>query len=416
MDDVAAIRSKFEVLRPFLDERRRRLWAAAEALVLGRGGITAVATATGLQRNTIRVGMRELHTSPTTSTEASAGPTGGVQRVRAPGAGRKPLTVQDPDLLSDLEALVEPVTRGDPMSPLRWTCKSTRQLAAELVRQGHQVSYKTVAELLHALDYSLQGTRKTKEGADHPDRDAQFAYINEQAQAYQQRGQPVISVDAKKKELVGDFKNGGREWQPVGHPEAVRVHDFLDRQLGKAIPYGVYDVAANQGWVSVGIDHDTAAFAVATVQRWWEQMGRATYPTATELLLTADSGGSNSSHIRRWKTELQRLADETGLRISVCHFPPGTSKWNAIEHRLFCHITQNWRGRPLVSLEVIVNLIGHTTTRAGLKVRAELDTRAYPTGVKVADADFAAVQLEPAAFHGDWNYTITPHSNDHVIS
>jgi hypothetical protein len=416
MDDVAAMRSKFAVLRPFLDERRRRLWAAAEALVLGRGGITAVAAATGLQRATIRLGMRELQVDPATSTDASAVAAGAMQRVRAPGAGRKPLTVQDPDLLNDLEALVEPVTRGDPMSPLRWTCKSTRQLAAELVRQGHRVSYKTVAELLHALDYSLQGTRKTKEGADHPDRDAQFAYINEQTRAFQQRGQPAISVDAKKKELVGDFKNGGREWQPAGHPEQVRVHDFLDRQLGKALPYGVYDLATNQGWVSVGIDHDTAAFAVATVQRWWEQMGRVTYPTATELLVTADSGGSNSSRTRLWKTELQRLADATGLRISVCHFPPGTSKWNAIEHRLFCHITENWRGRPLVSLEVIVNLIGHTTTRAGLAVRAELDSGSYPTGVKVADTEFAAVQLEPAAFHGDWNYSIIPHSNEQFIA
>jgi Rhodopirellula transposase DDE domain len=414
MHDVAAIRAKFEVLRPFLDERRRRLWAAAEALVLGRGGITAVATATGLQRATIRVGVRELQAGPTVRAGGSAAPQG-QRRVRAPGGGRKPLTSHDPDLLRDLEALVEPVTRGDPMSPLRWTCKSTRQLAAELVRQGHRVSYKTVAELLHALDYSLQGTRKTKEGADHPDRDAQFAYINDQTRAYQQRGQPVISVDAKKKELVGDFTNGGHEWQPAGHPEAVRVHDFLDRQLGKAIPYGVYDVAANQGWVSIGIDHDTAAFAVATVQRWWEQMGRLSYPTATELLITADSGGSNSSHTRLWKAELQRLADQTGLRISVCHFPPGTSKWNAIEHRLFCHITQNWRGRPLVSLEVIVNLIGNTTTRSGLTVQAELDTGAYPTGVKIADADFGAVQLQPAAFHGDWNYTIVPRSPAQVI-
>ncbi len=414
MHDVAAIRAKFEVLRPFLDERRRRLWAAAEALVLGRGGITAVATATRLQRATIRVGIRELHTGPTASAEAPPA-TGGGDRVRAPGGGRKPLSLQDPTLVRDLEALVEPVTRGDPMSPLRWTCKSTRQLATELERQGHRVSYKTVAELLHALDYSLQATRKTKEGADHPDRDAQFAQINDQAQAFQQRGQPVISVDAKKKELVGDFHNGGREWQPTGHPEPVRVHDFLDRQLGKALPYGVYDVAANQGWVSVGIDHDTAAFAVATVQRWWEQMGRSTYPTATELLITADCGGSNGSHTRLWKTELQRLADATGLRISVCHFPPGTSKWNAIEHRLFCHITQNWRGRPLVSLEVIVNLIGHTTTRTGLQVQAELDPAVYPTGIKVSDADLAAVQLEPAAFHGDWNYTIAPHSTAQLI-
>ncbi len=416
MHDVASIRAKFEALGPYLDERRRRLWAAAEAMVLGRGGITAVANATGLQRTTIRVGMRELQASPTAGTETEATAADRVQRVRAPGGGRKPLTSEDPSLVQDLEALVEPVTRGDPMSPLRWTCKSTRQLAAELVRQGHQVSHQTVAHLLHALDYSLQSTRKTKEGTDHPDRDAQFAYLSDQTRAFQQRVQPAISVDCKKKQLVGDFKNGGREWQPAGHPEQVRVHDFLDRQLGKAIPYGVYDLAANQGWVSVGIDHETAAFAVASVRHWWEQMGGPRYPSATELLITADSGGSNSSQSRRWKTELQRLADETGLRITVCHFPPGTSKWNSIEHRLFCHITQNWRGRPLVSLEVIVNLIGNTTTRAGLKVRAELDPAPYPTGIKVSDAEFAAVQLQRAAFHGDWNYAITPRAIDHVIS
>jgi hypothetical protein len=404
MHNVASIRAKFEALGPYLDERRRRLWAAAEAMVLGRGGITAVANATGLQRVTIRAGIRELQADPGNATGAeSAAAADRMQRVRAPGGGRKPLTTQDPALVHDLEALVEPTARGDPMSPLRWTCKSTRQLAAELVRQGHQVSHQTVADLLHALDYSLQGTRTTKEGADHPDRDAQFASINEQTRAFQQRGQPAISVDCKKKELVGDFKNGGREWQPAGHPEQVRVHDFLDKQLGKAIPYGVDDLAANQGWVSVGIDHETAAFAVASVRHWWQQMGQPRYPTATELLITADSGGSNSSQSRLWKTELQRLADETGLRISVCHFPPGTSKWNLIEHRLFCHITQNWRGRPLVSLEVIVNLIGNTTTRAGLKVRAELDPAPYPTGIKVSDAELAAVQLQPATFHGNWN-------------
>src|SRR5947209_10784653 len=402
MHDVASIRAKFETLRPYLDERRRRLWAAAEAMVLGRGGITAVATATGLQRLTIRAGIRELQADPGNATGAeSAAAADRVQRVRAPGGGRKPLTTQDPALVHDLEALVEPTARGDPMSPLRWTCKSTRQLAAELVRQGHQVSHQTVADLLHALDYSLQGTRTTKAGADHPDRDAQFASINEQTRAFQQRGQPAISVDCTKKELVGDFTNGGREWQPAGHPEQVRVHDFLDKQLGKAIPYGVYDLAANQGWVSVGIDHDTAAFAVASVRHWWQQMGQPRYPTATELLITADGGGSNSSQSRLWKTELQRLADETGLRISVCHFPPGTSKWNLIEHRLFCHITQNWRGRPLVSLEVIVNLIANTTTRAGLQVHSGLDTATYPIGIKVPNTELAAVQLEPAAFHGD---------------
>jgi len=414
MQDEASIRAKFEALRPYLDERRRRLWAAAEAMALGRGGLTAVASATGLQRATIRVGVRELQGGPSTSSEA-APVADQAQRVRAPGGGRKRLTTEDPTLVQDLEALVEPVTRGDPMSPLRWTCKSTRQLAVELVRQGHQVSHTTVAELLHALNYSLQATRKTKEGSDHPDRDAQFAYLNEQTRAFQQRGQPVISVDCKKKELVGDFANGGREWQPAGYPEPVRVHDFLDKQLGKAIPYGVYDVAANQGWVSVGIDHETAAFAVASIRHWWEQMGHSRYPRATELLITADSGGSNGSHTRRWKTELQRLADETGLRVTVCHLPPGTSKWNVIEHRLFCHITQNWRGRPLVSLEVIVNLIGSTTTRAGLSVQAGLDTAPYPTGIKVADAELAAVQLEPASFHGDWNYAIAPHENGHII-
>jgi hypothetical protein len=407
MSEVATIRAKFESLRPFLDERRRRLWAATEALALGRGGVTVVAQATALRRNTIHAGIRDLQTrAPVAAGEpALSGPD---PRVRGPGGGRKALTAHDPALLRDLEALVEPVTRGDPMSPLRWTCKSTRQLATELGRQGHRVSHQTVAELLHGLDYSLQGNRKTKEGAAHPDRDAQFTYLNGQVRAFQERGQPVISVDTKKKELVGDFKNGGREWRPAGHPEPVRVHDFVDRELGKAIPYGVYDLAANQGWVSVGMDHDTPAFAVQSVRRWWEEMGRPVYPQATELLITADGGGSNGSRARLWKTELQRLADETGLRITVCHFPPGTSKWNKIEHRMFCHITQNWRGRPLVSHEVIVRLIGSTTTRAGLTIRADLDTGTYPTGVKVTDAALAAVRIEPAGFHGDWNYTIVP--------
>jgi len=407
MSDLATIRAKFETLRPLLDERRRRLWAATEALALGRGGVTTVAVATALRRNTIHAGIRELQD------RASGGP--GLpevdHRVRGQGGGRKALTEHDPVLLRDLETLVEPLTRGDPMSPLRWTCKSTRQLAAELGRQGHRVSHQTVAELLHALDYSLQGNRKTKEGTAHPDRDAQFTSINAQVQSFQQRGQPVISVDTKKKELVGDFKNGGREWRPGGQPESVRVHDFIDRDLGKAIPYGVYDLAANQGWVSVGTDHDTPAFAVQSVRRWWEEMGWPVYPQATELLITADSGGSNGSRTRLWKTELQRLADDTGLRLAVCHFPPGTSKWNTIEHRMFCHITQNWRGRPLVSHEVIVRLIGSTTTRTGLTLRADLDTGTYPTGVKVTDAELAAVQLEPADFHGDWNYTIAPHES-----
>jgi Rhodopirellula transposase DDE domain len=401
MESRESIAAKFEALRPFLDERRRRLWAAAEARALGRGGVTTVASATGLQRNTICAGIRELEAPEPRSLTSD-------QRVRVPGGGRKALTERDQTLLHDLEALVEPVTRGDPMSPLRWTCKSTRQLATELSGQGHPVSYQTVAALLHALRYSLQGTRKTKEGTSHPDRDGQFVYLNDQVQAFQARGQPVISVDTKKKELVGDFTNGGREWQPVGQPELVRVHDFVDPDLGKAIPYGVYDVGANSGWVSVGTDHDTPAFAVASVQRWWEQMGHPTYPKATELLITADGGGSNGSRARRWKVELQRLADETGLRITVCHLPPGTSKWNKIEHRMFSHITENWRGRPLVSHEVVVQLIGHTTTRTGLSIRAEVDTRVYPTGVKVTDAELAAVRLAPAEFHGEWNYSIIP--------
>ena len=401
MANLDTIAAKFEKLRPFLDERRRRLWAAAEAVALGRGGLTTVAAATGLRRNTIHAGIHELQ-DPSPAAVALD------QRVRAPGAGRKVLTEHDPRLVQDLEALVEPSTRGDPLSPLRWTCKSTRQLATELRGQGHRVSHQTVAELLHALHYSLRGTRKTKEGASHPDRNAQFEHINAQALAFQQQGQPVISVDTKKKELVGEFKNSGREWQPAGRPELVQVHDFPSQALGKAIPYGVYDVGANEGWVSVGTDHDTPAFAVASVRRWWEQMGHPTYPEATELLITADGGGSNGSRARLWKVELQRLADETGLRITVCHFPPGTSKWNKIEHRMFCHITQNWRGRPLVSHEAVVQLIGHTTTRAGLSIRAELDTHSYPTGVKITDAELAAVRLEPAAFHGDWNYSIAP--------
>jgi len=405
--DVAAIRARFEALAPFLDERRRRLWAGAEARVLGRGGVTAVATATGMSRVTVRAGVRELEAHPSGAPAIPPLPAS-EQRVRTPGGGRKRVTAHDPTLLRDLDALVEPVARGDPESPLRWTCKSTRRLAAELGRQGHRVSHQTVAELLDELGYRLQGTRKTKEGASHPDRDAQFAHIDARARAFQERGQPVVSVDTKKKELVGDFANGGREWQPAGRPERVRVHDFVDRGLGKAIPYGVYDLAADQGWVSVGTDHDTPAFAVEAVRRWWQQMGAPAYPGATALLITADGGGSNGSRARLWKTELQRLADETGLAITVCHFPPGTSKWNKIEHRLFCHITQNWRGRPLVSHEAIVELIGSTTTRTGLTVRAGLDTGAYPTGIKVSDDDLAAVRLDPAAFHGDWNYTILP--------
>jgi hypothetical protein len=403
MSELEFIQSKYEMLRPVMDERMRRLWAAAEAKALGWGGIAVVAAATGLSRRTIATGLHEdqgLGETPLVKPQQ--------QRIRRPGGGRKPLSEQDPTLLAHLEDLVEPLTRGDPESPLRWTCKSTYKLAAELRELGHRVGPSTVAHLLRQLEYSLQANRKTKEGASHPDRNAQFEHINAQTQEFQERGQAVVSVDAKKKELVGDFKNGGREWQPQKAPEEVRVYDFPDKELGKAIPYGVYDITANQGWVSVGCDHDTAVFAVETLRRWWRQMGSKTYPMASELLVTADGGGSNSSRSRLWKTELQRLADETGLRISVCHLPPGTSKWNKIEHRLFSAITQNWRCRPLVSHEVIVNLIGNTSTQRGLHIHAELDSNNYQTGIKVADDELAQVQIEKDSFHGEWNYTITP--------
>jgi len=404
MSPLETIRRKFEQLRPEMDERVCRLWAATEALALGRGGVTLVAAATGVSRKRIGVGLRELRdpgSRPPAERPAGA-------RVRRPGGGRKPKTETDPTLLDDLEALVEPLTRGDPMSPLRWTCKSPAQLAAALRAQGHAVSHETVRQLLLGLDYSLQATRKTREGSDHPDRNAQFEHINREAERFQAAGQPVISVDTKKKELVGDFANGGREWRPRVVPEEVRLHDFPDKKLGKVSPYGVYDLAANVAWVSVGIDHDTAAFAVHTIQTWWERMGRELYPTATELLISADSGGSNGSRTKLWKTELQQFADASGLSISVCHFPPGTSKWNKIEHQLFCHITENWRGRPLISRETVVELIGHTTTRQGLQIRAELDTHLYPTGIEVSEAELAAVRLERADFHGEWNYTIRP--------
>jgi transposase len=394
MHDVEGIRQKYEALKPFLDERVRRLWAGAEARGLGRGGIAAVAAATGLSRDTIRGGMRPIQ-------RAGA-------RLRQAGGGRKRLVDKDETLLRDLEALVEPATRGDPQSPLRWTSKSTRKLAEELQTRGHQIEARTVAGLLTELGYSLQALRKTREGGTHPDRDAQFGYINEQTQAFQAQGYPVVSVDAKKKELVGDFKNGGREWHPRGAPERVRVYDFVDKARGKAIPYGVYDVTANTGWVSVGVDHDTAEFAVATLRRWWEQMGTEAYPQATHVLVIADGGGSNGTRTRLWKTELQRWADETQLHISVCHLPPGTSKWNKIEHRLFAYITLNWRGRPLISHEVIVNLIADTRTTKGLSIRAALDPKRYATGKKVTDQELAGLRIERAAFHGEWNYIISP--------
>jgi Rhodopirellula transposase DDE domain len=398
---IGRIRRKYQSLLPEMDERRRRQWAAAEARELGWGGVSLVARATGLSRPTIMAGLRELD-QPIRQRAAQA------DRVRRPGGGRQSLTRTTPALLPALEALVEPVTRGDPESPLRWTCKSTRRLAEELMRQGHRVGARTVAALLHEAGYSLQANRKTREGLAHPDRNAQFEYINASVARSLIRDQPAVSVDTKKKELVGDFKNGGREWRPRGEPEEVRVHDFLDKTLGKAIPYGVYDMINDQGWVSVGIDHDTAQFAANSIRRWWHEMGQDRFPKAKELLITADGGGSNGHRTRLWKVSLQVLADELGLTLHVCHFPPGTSKWNKIEHRLFSFITQNWRGKPLVSHQAIVSLIASTTTRTGLIVKAALDTNHYDTEIKVSDEELARLQLQRHEFHGDWNYTISP--------
>jgi transposase len=398
MTDLAGINQRFMTLRDVLDERSRRLVAAAESLAIGRGGISAVSQATGMARQVVRHGIAELR-------EPAVHPPG---RIRRAGGGRKRTAAQDPTLLRDLERLVEPVTRGDPESPLRWTCKSIRKLADELQRMGHQTSRRMVAEMLHELGYSLQANRKTKEGTNPPDRNAQFEYLNRKVQRRLASRQPVISVDTKKKELVGEFKNGGREPRPKGDPEKVRVYDFLIPELGRANPYGVYDLASNTGWVSVGIDHDTAAFAVETIRRWWFGMGRAVYPKAGQLLIPADSGGSNGARLRLWKVELQKLANQTGLRVSVCHLPPGTSKWNQIEHRLFSYISQNWRGKPLISYEVIVNLIAGTTTESGLRVHSELDMKTYPAGVKISDREIARVALRADKFHGEWNYTIIP--------
>jgi hypothetical protein len=400
--EAGRIRQKYRLLSPLMDERMRRQWAASEAQSLGWGGLTAVAEATGLSRNTIAVGVGELEHRRDHPREPVD------QRIRRVGGGRKQLTQHDPELIEALNALVDPVTRGDPESPLRWTCKSTGRLAEELTRQNHPVTDRTVAMLLKASGYSLQANRKTLEGLSHPDRDGQFRYIARQVGAALRGGRPVVSVDTKKKELVGEFKNGGREWTPHGEPEPVNTHDFPDKHLGKAIPYGVYDLASNEGWVSVGIDHDTARFAAASIGRWWREMGVARFKRARRLLITADGGGSNSSRNRLWKVALQELADDTQLQLEVCHFPPGTSKWNKIEHRLFCFITNNWRGRPLISYQTIVNLIGSTTTKAGLIVKAALDTAAYETGIKVTDRELAKVRCTRAAFHGDWNYTITP--------
>ena len=395
-----AIRRRFKLVEKHLDERVRRLVAAAEAEAVGGGGVSVVARATGVSRRAIRMGLRELK---------ARGPRAvGGARIRRPGGGRKRTIERDRTLVRDLEQLIEPTTRGDPEGPLRWTCKSVRRLAEELTRQGHATSHRMVAELLHDLKYSLQANRKTLEGTHHPDRNAQFEHINAKVRASLTAGDPAISVDTKKKELVGPFKNGGREWRPQGDPERVRIHDFVLPGVGRAIPYGVYDLGTNTGWVSVGIDHDTARFAVESIRRWWKWMGRRVYPRAHRLLITADGGGSNGSRVRLWKVELQQLADELTLPISVCHFPPGTSKWNKIEHRLFSFISQNWRGKPLVSHEVIVNLIASTTTKTGLRVRSRLDTKTYPAGIKVSRKELEAVKLRPDPFHGDWNYTILP--------
>jgi DNA-binding phage protein len=396
--DESAIRLRFEVLAPVLDEQGRRRFAAAEAMTAGPGGVSAVMRATGIARSTIRRGLDEL----------ANGDTAECERVRRAGGGRKPLSATDVRLIDDLRALVEPQTRGDPQSPLLWTYKSLRKLSQSLRDMGHKIGRTVVGELLYKLDYRLQANRKTREGASHPDRDAQFCYINDQVKAALAAGEPAISVDTKKKELVGDFKNGGREWRPKSSPEQVRVHDFVIPELGRAVPYGVYDIADNAGWVSVGIDHDTAAFATNAIRSWWQLMGRERYPKAKSLLITADGGGSNGSRVRLWKVELQKLADELAMPITVCHLPPGTSKWNKIEHRLFSFITGNWRGKPLVSHQVIVELIAATTTNAGLKVRCQLDSSTYPAGIKVSDLELQAVNLARHDFHGEWNYTITP--------
>jgi hypothetical protein len=398
VNDETAIRARYLTVAPLLDERSRRLLAGAEALTIGRGGIAAVARATGLARTTVARGAADVRAAEPIA----------PGRVRRAGAGRPPIEVRDPTLRHDLEALIEPTSRGDPESPLRWTTRSVRKLAAELKRQGHAISHQTVSELLKAMGYSLQANRKTLEGTSHPDRDAQFAHLNEAVQLQLSLGGPVISVDTKKKELVGPFRNGGRELRPKGDPEPVLMHDFVIDELGRVSPYGVYDVASNEAWVSVGTDHDTGAFAVESIRRWWTTMGQPLYPDATRILITADAGGSNGYRLRLWKRELQKLADETGLEVAVCHFPPGTSKWNKIEHRLFSAITQNWRGKPLVSHETVVKLIAATTTTTGLRVRSALDTGDYPSGVAVSDKEMETLHLRKEAFHGEWNYSLLP--------
>lgn len=398
--DTSQIADRYNLVKWALDERLRRLVAASEARVLGRGGITVVASATGVSRRAIHAGLKELESRQLVDMSTGS-------RIRRPGAGRKMVTETDPTLQSDLELLVEPVTRGDPESPLRWTCKSLRTLADELGKMGHKVSHTHVGKLLANLGYSLQGNKKTLEGVEHPDRNAQFEHINAQVTDRLAKGMPVISVDTKKKELIGRFKNNGKKWSPKGEPTEVKVYDFVE-EAGRANPYGIYDIGADKGWVSVGTDHDTAAFAVQTIRRWWHVVGTQAYPNAQELLITADGGGSNGGRVRLWKLELQGLVDEIGIPIRVCHYPPGTSKWNKIEHRLFSFITMNWRGEPLISHEVMLNLIANTKTKTGLSVNAELDSSQYPKGIKVHDAEFTAINIVRDDFHGDWNYSISP--------
>lgn len=394
------IKQRYSLISPFLDERQRRLYLAAEAKVIGYGGVSTVSRMTGVSRSAISAGYEDYDQAK----EKGSSP----GRIRKEGGGRKRTAATDVTLKTDLEALIEPVTRGDPESPLRWTCKSVRNLSDELNRMGHKTSHRMVAELLHEMDYSLQANRKTLEGESHPDRNAQFEFINQKVKDLQSMEQPVISVDTKKKELVGDFKNGGKELRPKGDPEKVRVHDFKIPELGRVAPYGIYDMTHNIGWVNVGIDHDTSAFAVESVRRWWYSMGKDLYPDAKQLMVTADGGGSNGYRIKLWKLELQKLADETGLSIQVSHFPPGTSKWNKIEHRLFSFISQNWRGKPLISHEVIVKLIAATSNKTGLKVECQLDTNIYPKAIKVSDKEMADIHIQRDSFHGEWNYTISP--------
>jgi len=402
--DARALETKYKHLSERLDERSLRLCLASDAMALGRGGITRVAAAAGVSRTTIHAGVHELRSPP----ESSQGNPEKGGRIRAPGGGRKHVEELDPTLLSDLDALLDPATRGDPMSPLRWTCKSTTKLARELQAQGHKVSQSTVWRLLEKLGYSMQSNRKSREGTNHPDRNAQFEFINASAMEFLEQGRPVLSVDTKKKELIGNFKNAGREWQKKGEPVAVNLHDFADKELGKAIPYGIYDIGRNEGWVNVGISHDTAEFAVESIRRWWVHMGQPTYPKASEILITADGGGSNGTRVRLWKLELQRLADDLGLVFHVRHFPPGTSKWNKIEHRMFCHITENWRGRPLLSRVAVVELIAATSTEQGLTIRAELDEDTYETGRKVSNEEMQSLAIERCDFHGEWNYRLSP--------